>query len=70
MAETIIDLRISWENNQSFEAQSQEDSGPVLTIAKMDENGHISTLWPALTDIMERYIKALMVRIGEEMASS
>lgn len=68
MAETVIDLKIAWENNQHFHVQSQEDSGPVLTVVKVDENGDIAALWPSLIDLMERHIKGIMARVGTEMA--
>ena len=68
MAATVIDLRIEWENNNTFHVQSQEDSGPVLTVVKVDENGDVAALWPSLVDLMERHIKGIMARIGTEMA--
>ena len=64
-----IELTLSWENNVSFRVTSKEDGhpAPVLDIIKIDENGHLPELWPAVSDIVERYIKALMNRIGNEM---
>ena len=67
MAATVIDVRIEWENGVAFEVQAQEGSGPVVTIVKAGENGNLAVMWSALTDVTERYIKALMARIGKEM---
>ena len=69
MADHEIELTLKWENSVSFEMTTKEDAGPVLTIIKMDENGHISALWPAATDLVEKHIRVLMKRIGEEMAA-
>lgn len=70
MAETKVLLEVAWENNVSFEINAKEDDGPVLAVIKTDENGSVDVMWPALTDVVERYIKALMARIGKEMTSS
>lgn len=63
-----IELKVTWENTASFEVTVKEDAGPVLTVVKADENGNLAAMWPALTDAVERYIKALMSRIGKEMS--
>ena len=68
MADTKIKMVISWENQKSFHVTIKEDNGDTLDLVKMDENGCIMALWPAMTDIMERYTRSLMQRIGEEMA--
>lgn len=68
MAEHEIEIVLKWENNKSFTATTKEDDGAVLSLAKMDENGQIATLWPSQADCLERYIRALMARIGKEMA--
>jgi len=68
VAEHEIEITLKWENNVSFEATTKVDTGEVLTLAKLDENGEIATLWPAMSDLVERYIKSLMTRIGKEMA--
>lgn len=70
MAATRIRVDIEWENNESFEITAKEDSGNALTVIKADENGHLAALWSSYTDIMERYIKAVMARVGKEMAAS
>jgi len=68
MAEHEIEIVLTWENTKGFGATSKEDDGPVLTLAKLDENGEIKTLWPAMSDLIERFMKSLMTRIGKEMA--
>jgi len=68
MPEHKIEIEIKWENDVSFEVTSKEDDGPTLTLIKMDENCCIATLWPAVTDILRRYIRFLMTKIGKDMA--
>lgn len=70
MAATRIRVDIEWENNVGFEITAKEGAGSVLTVIKADENGHLAELWSSYTDIVERYIKAIMARVGREMASS
>ena len=64
-----IQVMLYWENNVSFQVTSKEDGqgAPTLDIVKLDENGHLPELWPAITDVVERYVKALMTRIGNDM---
>lgn len=68
MASTRIRVDIEWENGVQFEVTCKENSGDVLTVDKVEENGCIAALWPAVTDKVERYIKAVMTRVGNEMA--
>lgn len=68
MAETEIELTVKWENGAAFEVTAKEDAGPTVTIVKAEENGDMAALWSAITDVMERYIKTLMARIGKDMA--
>ena len=70
MAGTKIELEIKWKNNASFEVTAKENDGETATIVKADENGDLSALWSAFADVMERYIKTLMARIGKDMAVS
>ena len=70
MAETKIELEIKWENNKVFQVLARENGGEIKIVVKAEENGDLTTLWSAFTDVMERYIKTLMARIGKEMASS
>jgi len=71
MAQSKLELDITWENNVSFEIDAKETlpGSPVktYTIVKSDENNHITETWPAISDIVERYMKAIMRKIGEEM---
>jgi len=69
MASTRIRVDIKWENNVEFEVTCKENDGDTLTVDKVEENGCIAELWPAVTDKVERYIKSVMARIGKEMAS-
>ena len=67
MAETEIELKITWENKVAFEVTAKEDAGDTVTVVRAEENGDLQALWPALTDVLERYIKTLMARIGKDM---
>ena len=67
---TQIDIRFTWENNNEFEVLSKEGSQDTVTLVRMEENGNISALWPAATDLIERHFKSLMARIGSEMAQA
>lgn len=67
MAQSKIELEITWENNVAFTVTTKENAGPVKTLILMDENGEIANLWPSATDLLERYIKSVMAKIGKEM---
>ena len=67
MAVTRIRVDIKWENGVDFEVTSKEDDATSLTVVKADENGHLALLWPSYTDTVERYVKAVMARVGAEM---
>lgn len=67
--ETRIRIDIIWENNVAFDVAAKENDAKFKTVVRVEENGHISDLWPAVTDTVERYIKALMARIGKDMFS-
>ncbi len=68
MAQNEVELTFKWENDVVFEVDIR-DNQHALTLVKMEENGQISELWPAASDLMERYVKSLMARIGQDMAS-
>ncbi|KKM60905.1 hypothetical protein LCGC14_1537110 [marine sediment metagenome] len=68
MAQNEIELTIKWENNVAFEV-TIKDNQHTLTLVKMEENGDIAHLWPSATDLMERFIKRTMERIGKEMST-
>lgn len=68
MAENEIEVTIKWENGVTFEMTWKENDGPVLTLVKVDENGCIKEMWSAITDVVERCLKATMARIGKDMA--
>lgn len=67
MAETIITVKFIWDNNVEFKVTTKEDDGATLNVLQMHENGNISALFPAAKDLVDRYIKTLMVRIDGEM---
>ncbi len=71
MAKSKLELTFEWENNVNFEVKVKETTPgePVknYTVVNSDENNHISATWPALADVVERYMKSLMAKIGKEM---
>lgn len=67
MASTRIRIDIEWENGKDFEITTKENDASALTVVKADENGHLAALWSSYTDTVERYVKAIMARVGAEM---
>lgn len=67
MAETEIEIKINWENGVGFTMTSKEDSGEAYTVADIDENGYISSLWPHIESACKEYMNRLLARIGSEM---
>ena len=66
-----LELTMEWENQVSFILTAKvilpAPPGPVFTVLKADEDGHLTDMFPALVDGVERYIKTLMERIREDM---
>ena len=67
MAAQVQRITISWENGTGFQVATKYGDDAALTLVEMDENGHIDVLWPAVTDIVTKYVRTLMAIIGDEM---
>ena len=67
MAEKTQRIVLTWENGVGFQVATKYGDDAALTLVEMDENGHIEVLWPAVTDIVTKYIRTLMGIIGDEM---
>lgn len=67
MAETEIELKLTWENGKDFTMTSKENDGAILTVVKVSENGHLADLWNSIQKVGETYIKGVLTRIGTEM---
>jgi len=68
MAEKVRLIRLSWENDISFEMQTKCDGGSWITIVKMDENGCLQQLWEAgIASVCRKYFEGQINTIGAEM---
>lgn len=69
MAETEIELKLTWENGVAFEMTAKENAESVIQIVRMEENGNLAQLWPNIRDIITNYAGAIAARIGKEMSA-
>ena len=68
MAQKIREIKISWENNDSFKLETQLDGGGWQTIIEMDENGYFATLWESgVAPLCKEYFERELDVIGSEM---
>lgn len=68
MAAQIREIKISWENDDSFKLETQLDSGGWQTIIEMDENGYFSNLWEeGVAPLCKHYFEDVINDIGAEM---
>ena len=67
MAQTQVEVIFKWENNKKIEVEAKEGSN-TITVLRVDENGHLAEMMPAVLDLVERYIKALLTRVAKDMA--
>ena len=69
MAQKIRWIRLTWENDVSFEMDTKLDSGDWGTVTQMDENGYFSSLWDSTASICKKYFENELDNIGSEMKS-
>ncbi|KKN26603.1 hypothetical protein LCGC14_0872960 [marine sediment metagenome] len=62
-----IEIDIQWENNNTIDITAKNGSGTPYTVVKADENGHLEDMFPAIKDVMERYVKGIMEKIAADM---
>ena len=72
MAESKLDMTLTWENKKLFKLEVRDGgqgqpSGPKIEIVKAEEDGQIVILWEYLQGACERYFKAQLEKIGVEM---
>ena len=68
MAQKVREIKISWENQDSFKMQTRLDGGNWLTIIETDENGHLATLWNSGIELLcKTYFDEALKVIGSEM---
>jgi len=68
MAEHTRLIKITYENNESFEMETKLDGDSYLTITSMDENGYFSGLWDTgVAPLCKRYFNDMLDVIGAEM---
>lgn len=67
MALNVVTIKLKWENEKSFE-MTEDATGEVISIIKVEENGHISNIWPQIKTICTNYFGIQMDKIGVEMA--
>ena len=70
MAQSTRLIRLQWENNVEFKADSRLDDGEWMTIVHMDENNHMASVWDTeITNIILKYVTSKMKDIGDIMKS-
>ncbi len=67
MAITKIEVVFEWENDNFFKLTTKEDGGAESQVVRMDENGTISELWPAASNLCTLYVQSVMRRILADM---
>ncbi len=69
MAETVLEYKISYENNECFKVQKQVNDGGWATVIEIDENGHISDTWTHIQATVEKNFQLDLDAIGVIMKS-
>lgn len=67
MAQSEIQLKITWENNNFFQMTTKKDEGAVTQVVRMEENGQIKELWIHISDICKNFFGTTIDGIGTEM---
>ncbi len=67
MAASVLDLKFTWENNVNFELLARWDAGTWATIIDIDENAHLSDVWPSVEAICKKFLEGELLTIGREM---
>ncbi len=64
-----LELRILWENEDSFEMQAKKEDSEWTSIIRMEENGHIAILWLHIQKVCLTFFTGELEAIGKEMKS-
>ena len=68
MAAKVRLIRLTWENDVSFEMETRLDDGAWQTVSQMDENGYFEGLWESgVVPLCNEYFKSMLNTIGAEM---
>ena len=68
MAVSTRIIRLQWENNKEFKADTKLGDGDWITIIEMTENNHMSAVWDDhVTGIVTKFMASKMAEIGNEM---
>lgn len=64
-----IEIKLKWENEDSFEMTLKEDNGETLSVIRVEENGTLASLWGNVAEIcISSFTKHIKI-IGDEMSS-
>ncbi len=67
MAQSELELTLTWENNVSFALTAKKDAAAVKTIVSLEENGQIGTLWEHVQAICTDFFRGELDDIGATM---
>ena len=68
MAEKVRLIRLTWENDASFEMETKLDDENWLTVTSMDENGYFAGLWETgVAPLCKKYFESMLDVVGAEM---
>ena len=61
-------IRLTWENNVSFKAETKLDDGDWILLLEMDENNHLAGVWDnEITGVVTKFLDLKMAEIGNDM---
>ena len=61
-------IRLTWENNVSFKAETKLDDGDWILLLEMDENNHLAGVWDnEITGVVTNFLDLKMAEIGNDM---
>ena len=64
-------IRLTWENNVSFKAETKLDDGDWILLLEMDENNHLAGVWDnEITGVVTKFLNLKMAEIGNDMKAS
>jgi len=64
-------IRLTWENNVSFKAETKLDDGDWILLLEMDENNHLASVWDnEITGVVTKFLNLKMAEIGNDMKAS
>ena len=68
MAEKVRLIRLTWENDASFEMETKLDDGNWLTVVMLDENNYFDKIWETgIKPAAKQFFNDEIDKIGAEM---